>query len=133
MKLRLRVVLAFVLLGTAAAAGTYPSAAGADEGFRCESGRIVSRGDHSYEVRKNCGDPDHVARRTETRKVKYRIIRWVQGVAEEATEEREVEVQIDEWVYDMGPNRLVRFVSFENGRVIDVRAGEFGRKLAQRD
>jgi hypothetical protein len=65
-----------------------------------------------------------VERRTRKEKVR----RWVQGVAEEFTEEREVEVVLDEWIYDLGPRRFIRTVTFENGRVVYVESGERGRR-----
>jgi hypothetical protein len=102
--------------------------AGADSGFRCESGRLVYTGDHMYEVRKKCGDPDMVTQRLEKRKVTQKIWRWTAGVAEEIEEEREVEVLIDEWVFDLGPERFIRIVSFEDSRVTCVNTGNYGSK-----
>jgi hypothetical protein len=101
------------------------------EGFRCPPGRVVSRGDHMVEVRKRCGEPDFVTQRTDKRKVKVKVRRWVEGVMEEVSEERVVEVLVDEWTYDFGPRRFLRFVSFEDGRVIGVRTGGYGTKVAQ--
>src|SRR3954463_13932395 len=86
----------------------------ADSGFRCESGRLVYTGDHMYEVRKKCGDPDMVTQRLEKRKVTQKVRRWVGGVAEEFDEEREVDILVDEWVFDFGPERFIRIVSFED-------------------
>jgi hypothetical protein len=81
-----------------------------------------------HEVRKRCGEPDSAHDRRETRKVKVRQRRYVDGVFAEVSEEREVEVRIDEWVYDLGPRRFVRLVAFENGRVTAVSAGEYGTR-----
>ena len=113
-----------------AALVTGPAArAGADSGFRCPSGRLVSTGDHMTEVRDKCGDPDFVTQRTEKRKVKVKVRRWTEThVQEEVTEEREVEILIDEWTYDLGPERFVRFVSFENARVVNVSTGHYGSR-----
>ena len=105
-----------------------PGAARADEGFRCESGRLVASGDHMHEVRNKCGEPDSAGQRVEKRTRKEKVRRWVQGVAEEFTEEREVEVVLDEWIYDLGPRRFIRTVTFENGRVVHVETGERGRR-----
>jgi hypothetical protein len=105
-----------------------PGAAAADEGFRCEGGRLVSTGDHMHEVRNKCGDPDAADQRVEKRTRKERVRRWVRGVAEEVTEEREVEVVLDEWVYDLGPRRFIRTVTFENGRVVHVETGGRGSR-----
>jgi hypothetical protein len=99
----------------------------ADEGFRCGR-RVVSTGDHMLEVRKRCGDPDFVAQRTDKRKVKVKVRRWVEDHVEEVSEEQVVEVLVDEWTYDLGPRRFIRFVMFENNRVIGVTTGGYGAK-----
>ncbi len=110
-----------ILLGSEAAA-----AADSDSAFRCGA-RIVSTGDHMTDVRAKCGDPDLVTTRVDKRKVKHKVRRWSeQGIAEEFTEEREVEVLLDEWVYDLGERRFVRYVGFENNRVVDIRTGNWG-------
>ena len=100
----------------------------ADDGFRCRTGRLVSLGDRMPEVQGRCGDPDFVSTRIEKRKVKHRVTRWVGGVQESVIEEVEVEVPLDEWTYDLGPQSFIRYVLFENGSVINVTTGGYGRK-----
>jgi hypothetical protein len=107
---------------------TGPAHAGEDEGFRCDTGRLVDRGDHMHEVRNKCGEPDAAGQRVERRTRKEKVRRWINGVAEEFTEEREVEVVLDEWVYDLGPRRFIRTVTFENGRVVLIESGERGSR-----
>jgi hypothetical protein len=101
--------------------------ADSDSGFRCGA-RIVSTGDHMAEVREKCGDPDQVTTRVAKRTQKHKVRRWSrEGIAEEFTEEQEVEVLLDEWVYDLGDRRFVRYVGFENNRVVDIQTGTWGR------
>ena len=117
-----------VLLGGAVAMFA-PSSLVADAGFRCESGRLVGVGDHMFEVQKKCGDPDFAGQRTEKRRLKVKVkARHGAGLSEEVEEEREVEILLDEWIYDLGPTRFIRNVVFENGRVIDVGTGGYGSK-----
>ena len=100
----------------------------ADSGFRCGT-RLVGLGDHVYDVRNRCGDPDLVTQKIEKRKVKHRVRRWSPaGMSEDLAEEREIEVLVDEWVYDLGESRFVRYVVFEDNRVVAVIAGERGTK-----
>ncbi|HXI57039.1 MAG TPA: DUF2845 domain-containing protein, partial [Polyangia bacterium] len=73
-----------------------------------------------------CGDPDQVVQRTEKRTVRHKVRRWVNGVSEEVTEEQEVDVLVDEWTYDMGPERLIRRLFFENDRLLRVSTGNRG-------
>ncbi len=117
--------LAMVLVGLV---GLAPAYTRADDGFRCATGRLVSVGDAMRDVRARCGAPDAATTRIERRKVKHRYSRWVGNIEESVVEETEVEVPIDEWTYDLGPSAFVRYVSFENGRVIDVATGDYGHK-----
>ena len=89
-----------------------PVAAFADGGFRCSSGRLVSVDDRMPEVLERCGDPDFIGTR----------------VAQRQIGDEYVEVFLDEWTYDLGPSCFVRFVIFENGQVIDVETGDWGKK-----
>jgi hypothetical protein len=45
---------------------------------------------------------------------------------EEVSEEQVVQVPVDEWTYDLGPERFIRFVDFENQRVVRVTTGGYG-------
>ena len=124
--MRSRTAILFFGLSMATAALLVDSVARADDGFRCESGRLIKVGDRTYDVQSKCGDPDQVVQRTEKRTVRHKIRRWVNGVAEEVTEEQEVDVLVDEWTYDMGPQRLIRRLFFENDRLVRVTTGNRG-------
>jgi hypothetical protein len=106
-----------------------PSPAGAEDGFRCATGRLVSVGDHLVDVRKKCGDPDYVGQRVERRKRREKVRRNDgAGYSEEVMEEREVEILLDEWIYDLGPRKFMRTALFENGRVVWTDTGDYGSK-----
>jgi len=112
-----------LLLAPALLAGT--ATAGPGEGFRCGN-RLVTQGDHMLEVRKKCGDPDFISQRTERRKIKARTRHVSNGQIVDVGEEETVEILLEEWTYDLGPHRLVRFVDFENARVCRITTGEYG-------
>ena len=38
-------------------------------------------------------------------------------------------VVIDEWTYDLGTHSLVRYLTFEQGRLLRVATGGYGNKL----
>ena len=65
-----------------------------------------------FEVFDRCGKADLVGKR---------VVQRQRG-------DEYVEVLLDKWTYDLGPNRFVRVVIFENGRVIDVESGNYGKK-----
>jgi hypothetical protein len=103
------------------------SAYAADDGFRC--GRyVVDRGASMHEVRKKCGEPDFVSQRTDHRTVKAKERHYSGGVMIEVGEEETFEVVVDEWTYDLGPHRFMRFVEFENARVARVATGNYGTR-----
>lgn len=114
----------------AACAAWAPNSAHAD-GMRCGS-RLVSQGDLLYDVRSRCGDPDAASQHIE-----YRTVRtFVNGACYEEQGqvrcgrfiERTVEIVVDEWVYDRGSHRFVRYLTFEQGRLATVRTGRYGNK-----
>ncbi len=85
-------------------------------------------GDRSYAVKNRCGAPDDISTRVEHRKVRVKVGRWINGTLVNVMEEREVEIPIEEWTYDMGPTAFIRYVVFESGVVVDVKTGGYGRK-----
>jgi hypothetical protein len=95
--------------------------------FSCDS-KIVSVGDYRYDVLRKCGEPSHVEvweevriRRDfspglfETRIGFYQSQQFLTG-----------SVTVEEWVYNLGSNRLIRYLRFENGRLIRITEGDYG-------
>ena len=114
------VVLFAIVLG-ALASGT----ARADGGFRCGGDRVIRFGESEGEVSGKCGQPDAVRTWTETRRETI----WQDGKAVQ----REVAIPCAEWTYDLGRDRLIRYVTFEKGRLAQVRTGSYGSKpIAER-
>ena len=95
-------------------------------------GRIVSTGDSRYQVKAVCGEPDDVVQRVEYRTVRGRVAgpctRSGGKVVCSDTREQVVEVVIDEWTYDFGRNRFIEYLTFEQGKLVAVRAGSYGHK-----
>lgn len=104
-----------------------PDSGHASGGFRCpSSGRIISIGASTLEVRNRCREPDEIRSTVEHRTIRERVRRWVGGTFQEIWVERTVEVPIDEWTYDFGSNRFMQFLRFENGRLHWVGEGPKG-------
>ena len=116
------------LLFSLAVAWAMPVPAHADSGFRCGTGRLVSVGDRMNEVLDRCGEPDAVISRVEKRKVKHKVTRRIGNFEESVIEEQEVEIPVDEWMYDMGRYAFTRYAIFENGLVVNVATGNYGNK-----
>lgn len=79
------------------------------DGFRCRSGRLISDGARIEVVRSKCGPPDTHYQRVEPRG-------------------RGSWVTVDEWSYELGRMEFVRYLRFENGRLMTVTLGEHGTK-----
>jgi hypothetical protein len=67
--------------------------------FRCDGG-TVTVGDRQYAVRRVCGEPEKIT---------------VSGGG-----------AVEEWVYNFGPTKFIYYVTFKNGRLERIQAGEHG-------
>jgi hypothetical protein len=42
--------------------------------------------------------------------------------------EDSIDVPVEEWTYDFGPQRFIQFLTFEDGRLVRVQSGDYGHK-----
>lgn len=102
----------------------------AEEGnMRCGSA-IVRDGMKRAEVREKCGEPTDQSSRFVLKYLKQsekQIDERNEQQVEEAIEKGTVErVEIEEWFYNFGPNRMTRTVVFESGNLIRIETGGKG-------
>ena len=102
------------------------------QGFRCDS-RLVDEGDSSMEVRSHCGDPDEARQRVESRVVSRMVNTTCMkehgpGVCSVMVQDV-ISVLVDEWTYDFGPDRFIKFLTFEQGKLVNIVSGNYGNKL----
>jgi hypothetical protein len=90
----------------------------AEGGFRCGTGRVIRNGETEDDVSRKCGDPDAVRTWNETRTETF----WQNG----HSVERQIVIVHDEWKYDLGRDRLVRYLTFTDGRLCSVATGGYG-------
>lgn len=90
--------------------------------LRCGN-ELVADGASKSEVLLKCGEPQ--ARESRTEAVGERTKQ--KGEQAETTTERVVFKTVDEWTYNFGRNRLIQVVVFDNGLLVDVRSGNYGR------
>jgi hypothetical protein len=107
-----------ILFALCLGAALQAAAARADS-LRCGS-KLVTSGDTLYDVKVRCGEPAFAMRRTEVRSVSG----WGPG----ASATRSVEVVIDEWTYDFGPQKFVQHLIFEQGLLVFVVPGHRGQR-----
>jgi len=85
------------------------------DGFRCGT-RLVTEGASRSEVASKCGEPTDV---TTARSIFRRPVIWGYGrpmyVGEDA-----IEIPVEIWTYNLGPNKLMRQLRFEGGYLVDI-------------
>ena len=113
-----------IVVAAVAALVVAPTRASADETMRCPTGRIVRVGDRLLQLAQICGAPDATDHHTVLRELGARA-----RTGPLQDEERVVvEVRIEEWLYDLGPGRLLRRLVFEDGRLIRIETLGRGRR-----
>lgn len=94
--------------------------------FRCGA-NIISLGDRKFDVLRKCGNPDNVEVREEVR-IKRDLGTHFFLPGEEPPRflfAKEL-VTVEEWEYNLGPGRFIRYLTFENGRLIKITTGDYG-------
>jgi hypothetical protein len=121
-------------LGTLSMFGapSWQAPAQADGTFRCKT-RLVSTGAAPYEVRSLCGTPDDMQARTETRAVRRQVtVPCSTGLCSTFVEDTYT-VNVEDWIYDFGPQRFIQFLTFEQGKLVHIRSGGYGKKLVEQE
>ena len=82
--------------------------------------RIVARGTSSAELVAACGDPAQVTKGV--------IINGAAGLqpGTGAVSGSAEEVQVETWIYNFGPDRLMERIRIENGVVVDMQSMGYG-------
>lgn len=99
----------------AAALGATPAYA-----FRCGT-QLVHEGDTRAQVIAKCGEPVEIDRRSVWR----RPLVWLRGRPVFLGSDL-VEIPVELWTYNLGPNKLMRRIRFEDGRVVEIETLGYG-------
>lgn len=102
--------------------------------FRCDS-FVIDVGMHKAEVMKKCGVPAMRDQRIEKRRQSLTQMQsksLVRSLPTQATQnfvqsERELEIQIEEWVYNFGSQRFMQLLIFEDGRLKQIQDLGYGQ------
>ncbi len=95
--------------------------------LRCGT-KIIVLGERQYDVLRKCGEPSNVTTWEEMRIKKE----FGAGVLDPDPGFRRVpllveeRVTIEEWEYNLGSNSFIRYLRFENGRLIKITEGDYG-------
>jgi len=102
------------------------------EAMRCGS-KIVKKGDLYTKIRKFCGEPDAIQRRSAFRGGGVYSSSGVTISNSSVSGGKTVygtgyseEIVIEEWTYNRGNRKLVRVIRFENGRVVNIESEGYG-------
>jgi hypothetical protein len=90
------------------------------QSFRCD-GKIISEGTSRAKVATLCGDPAQVDQKS----VFYRAIAPT-GHRSGPTLDTAVEVQVEVWIYNFGPDRLMQRIRFEDGYIVRIDSIGYG-------
>jgi hypothetical protein len=84
--------------------------------------RLITQGDSLAKVASLCGNPTQVDRKSIVRQASAG---WVNGqwVASTAAQ---VEIPVEVWLYNLGPDKLMRQIRFEDGRVVKIETLDYG-------
>lgn len=89
--------------------------------MRCGT-KLVSEGDTRSEVAHKCGEPtDVVAQKSVFR----RPVIWSYGRPHFIGEDY-IEIEVENWIYNLGPNKLMRRLRFEGGVLADIQTLGYG-------
>jgi hypothetical protein len=96
--------------------------------LRCGS-RLVSIGDHRYDVLRKCGDPANIETWEEVRIRRGLLLSFPVTLEQElflrSPLAKEL-VTIEEWEYNFGGTQFIRYLRFENGRLRRITTGDYG-------
>ena len=82
------------------------------DNFRCPNGSIVSTGDSQSIVAMKCDPPTYKSSRVQS-----------EAGGHGAT----ILINVEEWTYNEGPNRLVHILYFRNGLLESVQTAGYGK------
>ncbi len=90
--------------------------------------QFISEGQSAYQVEQICGQPQWSDRRViyVTQVAGYENLPMPKGNAGTSPIYVQVPVNVDEWVYNFGPNLLMQKLTFENDRLVSITALGYG-------
>lgn len=112
-----------VMLSILTTVFSLPTISYADRALRCRN-RLVYIGDLKAEVLSKCGKPDHIEKWEEhpngyTSKIydyekeRYQLPERIKGP-----------ILVERWTYNLGPNRFIRYLFFQNGTLYKIEQGD---------
>jgi hypothetical protein len=82
--------------------------------------RVISQGAPSWEVRELCGEPIDIQDTT------ILVTQRLYDPASRSHVQVTVPVTQSIWTYNFGPSRFIYFLTFQEGKLIDIKTGNYG-------
>jgi hypothetical protein len=111
-----RILIAATMLLTVLLAAINGSAQALD----CH-GRLIVIGSRPWEVKERCGEPTNTEDVT-----KYRSQETYDQLQQRPIQTL-VPVQQTIWTYNFGPTRFMYYLTFQEGKLIDIKTGDYGQ------
>ncbi|MGZ5619898.1 MAG: DUF2845 domain-containing protein [Methylobacter sp.] len=88
-----------------------------DSAFAMRCGHnLVIEGDYKNDVIARCGEPDSIETHTEV------VGRTIHFPFRTLDLQEYVEIQVEEWIYNLGPFRFKQYLRFENGVLVEIKS-----------
>jgi hypothetical protein len=84
--------------------------------------RLITEGDSVSKVATLCGNPTQVDRTSIVRSASSTFVngQWVQSGG------AQIEIPVEVWLYNLGPDKLMRQIRFEGGHVVKIETLGYG-------
>lgn len=87
-------------------------------------GFIIDIGSTMAEVLMKIGEPTLKDKRTSDQ-----VITNYLDEPQRVMQKRKIEITVEEWTYNLGPNRFIRTLIFQNNRLISINTGNYGYEI----
>jgi Protein of unknown function (DUF2845) len=86
--------------------------------------RLITQGDSLAKVAALCGNPAQV---DHTSIIRSASAGWVNGQWMQSNGAQiQIEIPVEIWLYNLGPDKLMRQIRFEDGRVVKIETLDYG-------
>lgn len=82
---------------------------------------LVDLGDYKEDVIDKCGEPESIESHIERRGASNFVDQSSRRQGSGALLYTEIEVVVEEWIYNFGRRRFKQYMRFENGKLIEIR------------
>jgi hypothetical protein len=84
--------------------------------------KLITAGDSLAKVATLCGNPTQVDRTSIVQSASGTFVngQWVQSGG------AQIEIPVEVWLYNLGPDKLMRQIRFEGGRVVKIETLDYG-------